>query len=213
MITIEIKNRWNNHVIFSHTCEGNTVKITVKKAYESGANLGDANLVGANLGDANLVGADLRGANLVGADLRGADFRGANLVGADLRGANLRGADFRGANLVGANLTPIKNDMFILLLAAIGEIPALKLTLKEGRIDGSAYEGECACLCGTIEKTKDSNIRQRVYDLRDSYRPIERFFLGIEKGNTPENNQFAKLAFDWIEEFESLINPYLKLKK
>ena len=52
-----------------------------------GADLSDADLRGANLSDADLSDADLRGANLRGADLSDADLRGANLRGADLRGA------------------------------------------------------------------------------------------------------------------------------
>ena len=29
----------------------------------------------------------------------------------------------------------------------------------------------------------------------------QRFFLGINQGDTPENNQFAKLAVEWIDEW------------
>jgi uncharacterized protein YjbI with pentapeptide repeats len=112
---IEIKNRWDNSLLFSHDCEENTLKITLSIALKAstdlrGANLGGADLVGANLRDANLHGANLHGANLRGANLRGAnlygaDLRGANLGGADLRGgANLRDANLYGANLYGANL-------------------------------------------------------------------------------------------------------------
>ncbi len=42
--------------------------------------------------------------------------------------------------------------------------------------------------------------------MRDSRRPIERFFLGINKGDTPENSEFAKLAYEWIQEFKGFIN-------
>ena len=117
---IEIKNRWDNSLLFSHDCEENTLKITLSIALKAstdlyGADLGGANLRDVNLRDADLVGVNLRGANLYGADLyganlRGANLRGANLYGADLRGANLGGADLRGganlrdANLYGANL-------------------------------------------------------------------------------------------------------------
>jgi uncharacterized protein YjbI with pentapeptide repeats len=96
---IDIKNRWNDAVLFSHDAEDNTLAITLAMALKAQTNLGGANLRGANL-----RGANLRGANLGGANLGDANLRDANLGGADLRGANLRGANLRGANLGGANL-------------------------------------------------------------------------------------------------------------
>jgi uncharacterized protein YjbI with pentapeptide repeats len=202
-----------------------------------GADLRDANLCGADLCGANLCGADLRDANLCGADLCGANLRDANLrdadlcdanlrdanlcdanlCGADLCAADLRGADLCdadlchanlcGANLRDANLEPFKKDLFDVLLRAAPEIDNLKKSLVEGKIDGSTYEGECACLCGTLEKSNSSEIRQRIHGLRNPSRPIERFFSLIRPNDTPENNEAAKIVIKWIEEFEQLINP------
>ena len=186
----------------------------------TGAYLRDADLAGAYLRDADLTGAYLRDADLTGADLRGADLRGAYLAGAylrdadltgaylrdaDLTGAYLRDADLTGAYLKYADLTPYRDDMFLLLLNAKGEIDNLKLAIKEGKIDGSTYEGECACLCGTLEKSNDKNVVKRIYDLRDASRPIEMFFRGIKKGDTPETSRFSELALKWLQEFEELI--------
>ena len=103
---IEIKNRFDNSVIFSHECEGNSIKITVVEAVKAGANLYGAEMCGANLRGANLRGADLCDANLCDANLRGADLHGANL-----HGANLYGAEMCGANLYGDKLT--KNPLFL----------------------------------------------------------------------------------------------------
>ena len=86
-VKFEIKNRWTGSVLFEYEKEDNTLKETVEKAIEEGANL-----EGANLGGANLEGADLGGAYLGGADLGGANLGGANLGGANLEGANLGGA-------------------------------------------------------------------------------------------------------------------------
>jgi len=66
---IEIKNRFNNSVLFSHDCEENTLKITLLMALKASADLRRADLREANLGGADLGGANLRGANLRGADL------------------------------------------------------------------------------------------------------------------------------------------------
>ena len=76
-VKFEIKNRWTGSVIFEYEKENNTLKDTVEKAVEGGANLG---------------GAYLEGANLEGADLRGAYLEGAYLGRANLRGAYLKGA-------------------------------------------------------------------------------------------------------------------------
>ena len=123
MKTIEIKNI-NGDVLFSHTAENNSIKITVEEAVKKnirltladlegadleGADLEGANLAGADLADANLSWADLAGANLEGAkledaDLSWADLMGANIIGADLKDANLKGAFLKGANLNGAVL-------------------------------------------------------------------------------------------------------------
>ena len=183
-IKIEIKNRWSGKVIFEYESETNTIKETVARAIDEQANLSDANLSDADLSDANLSGANLRGANLRHADLSDAD------------------------------LSTIRKDFFDVLLRAIPEVPFLKKNIIEGKIDGSTYEGKCACLSGTLfngaslhNGAGEEMIKNRILDCRDSGRPIERFFLAIKTGDTPETNQFSKIALDWVNEFESYINP------
>lgn len=121
------------------------------------------------------------------------------------KGANLRDANLRGVDLSGVDLSVIKKDMFDVLLRAIPEIPNLKKSIIEGKIDGSTYDGDCCCLCGTLEKSDNVIICERIKIGRDASRPIERFFCGINPGDTPETNQFSKLALEWVEEFESYI--------
>ena len=168
------------------------------------ANLRDANLRAANLGDANLrdanlSGADLSDANLRDANLSGADLGGANLSGADLGGANLDGANLYGANLDGADLTRIRADFETVLASAPSEVAGLLAVLKDGCIDGTSYEGECACLVGTL-----ANVRGCLYTSipglqPDSERPAERWFLALRPGYTPENHPVAKITAEWIE--------------
>jgi len=98
MNTITIKNITGT-ILFTHTCEDNTVKLTVEQAVRVGVNLWGANLRGVNL-----EGGNLRDANLMVADLRWANLRGANLEGGNLRDANLEGAKLRGADLEGVDL-------------------------------------------------------------------------------------------------------------
>jgi hypothetical protein len=175
-----------------------------------GANLDGARLDGARLDGASLDGASLVRASLVRARLDGASLDGANLVRASLvrarlDGASLDGARLDGASLDGANLRSIQTDFFDVLIRARDEVPALLAALRDGRVDGSTYEGECACLVGTIAKVRGAHYHNLGNGLEpDSDRPIERWFMGIRKGNTPQNNQLAKITEGWIEEFLSL---------
>ena len=75
-IKIEIKNRFTGNVLFTYESENNTIKETLVKSVEQGADLQGAHLWGADLRDADLQGADLRGADLQGAHLRGAYLQG-----------------------------------------------------------------------------------------------------------------------------------------
>jgi uncharacterized protein YjbI with pentapeptide repeats len=181
----------------------NLSEANLRGANLSGANLRGANLRWADLRGANLSGANLRGANLSEADLREADLRGANLREANLRGANLSGANLSGANLSGANLTTIRDDFWAVLCAAPHEAISLRNAIVAGKVDGSAYEGECACLVGTI-----ANARQCAWDAvpgltPNSNRPAERFFLAIKPGDTPENSQFSRLVLEWLDDWHA----------
>ena len=121
-------------------------------------------------------------------------------------GANLSYANLSGAYLSGANLRDFKADFFDVLLRAPREVPALRAALVEGRVNGSTYEGECACLVGTI-----ANARGVGYDVLgngikpDSGRPAEQWFMSIRKGDTPETNQCSALAVEWLDEFVGLL--------
>ena len=179
---IELKSRWDGKVLFSHEAEENSVKLTLEMAVKAKVNLS--------------------GANLSGADLRGADLRGAYLSGADLSGANLIGAYLRGAILRGANLEATKADFIAVIEQAPNEVPALISALQEGRVDGSTYSGECSCLVGTIATAQGLDVDSDEFKIKkDSSRPAERFFLGIRKGDTPENNPLSKIALGWAKDW------------
>jgi len=222
---IEILHRYTSAVLYSAATSPNT-RAAVAAAVAAAANLRGANLRGANLRgadlrwanmrgadlreanlrEANLRGADLRGANLSGADLSGADLSGANLRGADLRGADLSGADLSGAKiseeqLRSAKLDAIRDDFWAVLSAVPNEVAGLRLALVEGRINGSQYQGECACLVGTVAK-----VRGCAYDAMPELQPndmraSERWFLAILQGHTPANNPIAKITLEWLDEW------------
>jgi uncharacterized protein YjbI with pentapeptide repeats len=171
----------------------------------SGAILVDASLMNANLLDAclrgaNLTRADLKGANLKGVNLEHADLEGAKLKGANLEGAHLMGAYLTGADLAGANLTGIRDDLLAVLKVARAEAAGLLTALRDGRVDGLVYSGECSCLIGTIANLRDEPCGGLGIDLRpNSTRPAEVWFQGISRGDTPVNNPIAAITVAWIE--------------
>ena len=172
----------------------------------SAADLRGADLRAANLSEANLHAANLSEANLHAANLSEADLHAANLSEADLREANLRGANLseanlRGANLSEANLTPIRDDIWAVLSASPAEVPGLREAIVAGRVDGTAYEGDCACLVGTLANARHCHYTQIPGLTPNAWRPAESFFLCIQKGSTPKNSQHAKLAVEWIDEW------------
>ncbi len=116
---IKILNRFNDSVLYEYEFEDNTIKKTLEKAIDQGADLRGAYLGGADLRGADLRGVDLRGADLRGAYLRGADLRGVDLRGAYLRGVDLRGVDLRGAYLRGAYLRGADNIEIVIKKAQI----------------------------------------------------------------------------------------------
>jgi uncharacterized protein YjbI with pentapeptide repeats len=170
------------------------------------ADMTDANMTGADMTRANLTGAYLTGADMTGANMTRANMTRADMTGADMTDANMTGADMTGADLTGAyltraDLTAIRDDLWSVLSAAPCEVSGLRLALAEGRVDGSQYQGSCACLIGTI-----ANLRGCVYRCMgklqpNAERPSERFFLAILPGSTPSTSQHAKLAVEWIDQW------------
>jgi hypothetical protein len=225
----EIKYRWNNEI--KVVLEGTSRNQAIKKAIQEKVDLRDSDLSDADLSDSDLRGSDLRGSNLRGSDLSGSnlsgsDLRGSNLSGSDLsdsdlsgsnlrgsdlsdsdlRGSNLSGSDLRGSdlrdsNLRGSNLRVIRDDFWAVLSSAPAEVEGLRIAIVEGRIDGSTYTGECACLVGTMEKVAAGMNEKLVVLKRNGSRPAERFFLNIKKGETPETNQVSKIVLEWLDQW------------
>ena len=54
----------------------------------------------------------------------------------------------------GENLRGIKADLIAEILKLPNELEFLRSALIEGRVDGSTYTGDCACLAGTLAHAK-----------------------------------------------------------
>jgi hypothetical protein len=191
---MKITNRYTEAILWESPCS--TMRETLEKAV----------LKGANLKGANLKGANLEGANLKGANLKGANLEGANLEGANLEGANLEGAYLKGVYLEGGNLPTVRADFLAAVLNLPNELEFLRDTIKAGKVNGSTYSGECACLAGTLAHAKGIEcytgepIKNGRTFIADSSSPRECFFLAIKEGDTPKNNVASKLALEWTEE-------------
>ena len=187
--------------------ESDGVRADLSRADLSRANLGEADLSGANLSRADLSDANLSYANLSRANLSRANLSDANLSDANLRYADLRYADLSDANLSyadlsGADLGEIKKEYIEVLAAAKSEVVGLYKAILEGNIDGTKYEGECACLKGTIANIKHEPYMNLSGVLKaDSASISEKWFLAIKEGDTPRNNPVSKITAEWTEEF------------
>jgi hypothetical protein len=182
----EVRNRWNGNVQF-------TAEIEVTPDMSPRVELGLA----VKWGRRN--GAVLRDADLRGAVLRDAVLRDADLIGADLRGAVLIGADLRGAALSDAVLRSSKADLWMILTMTRHEVAALVRALRDGKVDGSTYSGECACLVGTLENAGAVNLPHSASS------PAEQWFAMICKGDKPGDDTgggfAAAKAFEWATEY------------
>ena len=129
------------------------------------------------------------------------------------RDANLRDADLYGADLRGANLWQLPRDFInqcsrdILSIFSYlpKEVKFLKKMLVAGKVNGSQYEGECACLIGTLANGDGglTKVCQTIpfYD-RGTQNYGEMWFLNIKEGDTPETNQFSAHVLKLIEMHE-----------
>ena len=169
--------------------------------------LSDTDLSGANLRRTNLYCADLRRANLYCTDLNYVKLSGANLRRTNLYCADLRRADLNYAKLSGANLSGAKEDFLREVLKMPGELEFLRDAIRNGKINGSVYDGECACLAGTLSKAtgKSWSIFKDDSPIEiDASSTLARFFMGIAEGDTPETNPISAIALEWTNKAISI---------
>lgn len=181
--------------------ETNFTNCTLIGALLNDANLSGTNFTQATMYTANLSGANATDANFTNATLSEVNFTNAKVPGATFTGAVLIGTTFKKTNLNEANLRGIKEDLFLVFESTKKEVKGLLSILQEGRIDGQVYEGKCACLIGTIANLRECSFREVGSLAPCAQRPIERWFLGIKIGDTPDLSPIAKITEGWIKEW------------
>ena len=115
--------------------------------------------------------------------------------------ADLRGAGLKGADLEGADLGPIKWDFWGRLSVWPNEADGLLEAIKDGRINGSSYKGDCACFVGTVAKIKNKHHEDLNGLPADPSSPTEKLFLAIKTGDTPGTNPVSKIVAEWTAVF------------
>lgn len=136
-----------------------------------------------------------------GADLYRARLYRARLDEADLDEANLVGASLDEADLDRANLDDIRKDVRAILNSSPNEVPALREALVAGRFDGSHYQGDCACLVGTIANARGCYYEAIPGLYANPDRPAERWALAIRAGDTAQTNPVAAITLQWVDEW------------
>ncbi|HTB85987.1 MAG TPA: pentapeptide repeat-containing protein [Candidatus Sulfotelmatobacter sp.] len=97
-----------------------------------------------------------------------------------------------------------RDDLWSILLTVPDEVKFLRKALVDGKVNGSTYTGECACLVGTIANGRKCQIENLGILKPNASRMAERYFLQIRPGGIPEKNPFAKKAVEWIDQFVEL---------
>lgn len=99
------------------------------------------------------------------------------------------------------SLDEVKADLFDVLDNARAEVPVILSALRDGRINGATYGGECSCVIGTVARARGCE----AHDLDDIWtfglRPSEYLVHEIELGDTPANNLCAAIVETWIVEW------------
>ena len=136
-------------------------------------------------------------------DLKESDLKGKNLWMACIRGMKFSLDDETTPHPDWITLCKVDFMNTVNLFRTNGEVQFLRQAIVEGRIDGTAYEGDCACLVGTLANARGKDYFDLCFDVgyrKSGYNPAEIWFWHIKEGDTPENNSFAKTALEWCDE-------------
>ncbi len=93
----------------------------------------------------------------------------------------------------------VRADYFAILCGAHREVPSLLRALRDGKVNGSTYEGACACLVGTLENAGATGLPHAPSS------PAELWFAPIKPNTVPgedsEAGYRAQRALEWALEY------------
>jgi hypothetical protein len=161
---------------------------TMRRAF-----LSRAQLASATISDSDLSGSDMTWSRLIRTS-----FVRSIVSDVNFDHAFMNNAKFEHVDLEMADLSRIKGDLFHVLNKSPDEVPAVVHALQAGLIDGTAYTATCRCLIGTLAKARDCNYKQIPGIIPDSSRLVERWFMGIDRGDNPRTNMISKITLKWI---------------
>ncbi len=95
----------------------------------------------------------------------------------------------------------IKEDLFKILNLTQDEVCGLLAAIENGEVNGSTYEGRCACLVGTLANMRHCSYLALEGIKPDPHRPAERFFSYIKQGDKPDSSPFSRTARQWVAEW------------
>lgn len=117
-------------------------------------------------------------------------------------------------------LDQVKADFFNILDKAPWEAFAVRQAVRQGKIDGKSYFGDCCCIKGIIARNVGLDLRPNLSDIRTinisnsktfqnsygiglsaSHSPLEQYIMHIRPGETPENNPECKQLLEWLDEY------------
>ena len=170
-----------------------------------GSSFDGSRFVGSSFVGSSFVGSSFDGSRFVGSSFDGSSFVGSSFVGSSFDGSRFVGSSFDGSSFVGSSFDgegDAKQDFLSIISDARDEIAGLIAALRDGRINGSVYSGDCACLVGTIANLRGVDVRTLHCD---SSRPAEKWFLMISEGDRPgyssPGGYASGKALEWAEEY------------
>ena len=92
-----------------------------------------------------------------------------------------------------------KEMIEVLKKCSIEELLEIQKIIEVGKINGSTYTGENACLIGSIANIRKVDYRKMEGIYPDHLSPMEEFFKQIRPKDTPKNNIFSAIALLWIK--------------
>ena len=211
----EIKHAWENEIRFS--IEGDNWKLAFEAAVKRGQSFDACDLSGKDFTGVQIKYGEFYNSKFYNSKFDNSKFYNSKFYNSKFYNSKFDNSKFDNskfdnstfdkksfAGLPSAWLIQCRDDLWSVLLTVPAEVAFLRKALMDGKVNGSSYTGECACLVGTISHARKCDIYSLGILKPNASRPAEQFFLNIREGGTPKKNPFAKLAVDWIDQWVEL---------